>query len=72
MFRFYPSEAKAIADKIVRAELESQVYDEEDAKAWSVDIGNKIREAMSSECQICDDCLMIHAYNNFCNIPQKK
>ncbi len=47
--RFYPSVAKALGEKIVKAELDNQVYDEEDAKAWSVEIGNKIREAMTSK-----------------------
>lgn len=48
MFRFFPSEAKALAEKVVRAELDNQTYDEEDAKVWSVDIGDKIREAIAS------------------------
>lgn len=46
MKRFYPSEAKKIAEKVVEADLGNQTYDEEDAKVWSVEIGNKIREAM--------------------------
>ena len=52
MHRFYPSEAKALAEKVVKAELDNQTYDEEDSKAWSVDIGNKIRESMSSKSKI--------------------
>lgn len=46
--RFYPSKAKAIAEKIAAEELNGQVYDEEDAKIWSLNISDKVREAVST------------------------
>lgn len=48
IFRFYPSQAKAIAESIVVEELRDQEYEEEDAKAWSLSIADKIREAIKS------------------------
>lgn len=45
--RFYPSKAKAIADKIIADELNDAVYDEEDAKNWSIIISDKIRESVN-------------------------
>jgi hypothetical protein len=47
--RFYPSAAKAIAEKILVEELKDQVYDEEEAKFWSLNISDKVREAIYSE-----------------------
>jgi len=46
--RFYPSRAKAIAEKIMAEELNGQVYDEEDAKIWSLNISDKVRLAVST------------------------
>ena len=56
--RFFPSEAKALAEKVIRGELNNQTYDEEDAKVWSVDIGNKIREAMASKSRPTPYCVV--------------
>jgi len=44
--RFYPSMAKEIADNILKDELNGQVYDEEDAKNLSLNISDRIREAV--------------------------
>ena len=44
--RFYPSVAKAMADKILGEELNGQTYDEEEAKIWSLNISDKVREAV--------------------------
>jgi hypothetical protein len=44
--RFYPSAAKTIADKILAEELNGQVFDEEEAKTWSLNISDKVREAV--------------------------
>ena len=44
--RFYPSAAKAIADKIINEELEGRVYDEEESKDLSLNISNRVREAV--------------------------
>eukprot|EP00341_Mesodinium_pulex_P015532 CAMPEP_0116925832 /NCGR_PEP_ID=MMETSP0467-20121206/24355_1 /TAXON_ID=283647 /ORGANISM="Mesodinium pulex, Strain SPMC105" /LENGTH=134 /DNA_ID=CAMNT_0004604955 /DNA_START=31 /DNA_END=435 /DNA_ORIENTATION=+ len=44
--RFYPSVAKKIAEEVVNAELHDMEYDEEDAKAWSLSIGDKVRDAL--------------------------
>ena len=46
VFRFYPSKAKLIGDKIISEELTGTTYDEEDAKNWSLNISDKIREAV--------------------------
>mmetsp|Transcript_24762 Transcript_24762/g.36523 ORF Transcript_24762/g.36523 Transcript_24762/m.36523 type:complete len:135 (-) Transcript_24762:141-545(-) len=50
--RFYPSVAKKIAEEIVQAELNDQEYDEEDAKTWSLIIGDKIRDAVKKNMNI--------------------
>ena len=47
-YRFYPSVAKKIAEEVVNAELHDMEYDEEDAKAWSLSIGDKVRDALRS------------------------
>eukprot|EP01038_Epipyxis_sp_PR26KG_P007800 gene7800-10595_t len=44
--RFYQSKAKAIGDKIIADELTNANYDEEEAKIWSLNISDKIREAL--------------------------
>lgn len=48
--RFFPSKAKAIADKIISDELNGSVYDEEDAKTWSINISDRVREAVTGTC----------------------
>jgi hypothetical protein len=47
--RFYPSVAKKIADEILDEELNDQVYDEEEAKIWSLNVSDKVREAIYGE-----------------------
>ena len=42
--RFHPSEVRAIADRVVKAELQGKTYDEEEAKEWSMNIADTIRE----------------------------
>ena len=44
--RFYPSVAKSMADRILGEELNGQIYDEEEAKIWSLNISDKVREAI--------------------------
>lgn len=44
--RFYPSVAKAIANRVLQDELGGQTFDEEDAKNWSMNISDKIRESL--------------------------
>jgi hypothetical protein len=44
--RFYPSKAKQIGDKIIADELNGAVFDEDDAKNWSLNISDKVREAV--------------------------
>ena len=46
--RFYPSRAKAIAEAVIAAELNGQVFEEEDAKIWSLNISDKVREAVAA------------------------
>lgn len=45
--RFYPSKAKALADKIIFDELNGTVFDEEEAKNWSINISDKVRETVN-------------------------
>ena len=47
--KFYPSKAKAIAEKIVQSELINQKYDEEDCKHWSLVISDKVRDTIKSK-----------------------
>lgn len=47
LIRFYPSKAKEIADKIIEEELHGAVYDDTEAKAWSVIISDKVREKVT-------------------------
>ena len=49
MHRFYPSAAKKVAQKIVEDELQNAVYDQESAKDWSLNISDKVREAVYSK-----------------------
>ncbi|CAM9245675.1 unnamed protein product [Discosporangium mesarthrocarpum] len=44
--KFYPSEVKAIAEKAVGMELCEKEYNSEDAKEWSLNIADTIREAV--------------------------
>lgn len=44
--RFYPSKAKTIAEKILNDELRGSEYNEDDAKIWSLNISDKVREAI--------------------------
>ena len=42
--------AKKIAEEVVNAELQAEEeYDEEDAKMWSLTIGDKVRDAIKSK-----------------------
>ena len=48
--KFYPSKARAIAERVIAEELSGQqVYDEEDAKTWSLNISDKVRDAVKSK-----------------------
>jgi hypothetical protein len=47
--RFYPSVAKAIADKVLEAELSGQTYDEEEARNWSLNISDSIRQQIQEK-----------------------
>ncbi len=47
--RFYPSKAKQIAERIISEELNGTVYEEEDAKNWSLNISDKVREAVCGQ-----------------------
>lgn len=44
--RFYPSQANKIAQAIVEGELNGQDFEEDDAKAWTLSIGDKVRDAV--------------------------
>ncbi|CAN0375688.1 unnamed protein product, partial [Laminaria digitata] len=46
--KFYPSEVKAIAQKTVQAELQDKEYEGEEAKEWSLNIADTIREGVKA------------------------
>eukprot|EP00904_Undaria_pinnatifida_P013628 jgi/Undpi1/9396/HiC_scaffold_27.g11853.m1 len=46
--KFYPSEVKAIAQKAVQAELQDKQYEGEEAKEWSLNIADTIREGVKT------------------------
>ncbi|CAM9824785.1 unnamed protein product [Pylaiella littoralis] len=46
--KFYPSEVKAVAEKAVHAELQDKEYDGEEAKEWSLNIADTIREGVKT------------------------
>jgi hypothetical protein len=43
MPRFYPSEARRIAEKVIKEELTGKDYDEDDAKEWSLNIAERVK-----------------------------
>ena len=47
--RFYPSQAKKLATDIVEAELNGQEFEEDDAKLWSLSIGDKVRDSVKGK-----------------------
>ena len=52
--RFYPSKGKAIGERVIQEELNGVTYEEEEAKIWSMNISDKIRDAVNGifACQI--------------------
>lgn len=50
--KFYPSQAKKIADRVIHEELDEKEYDEEDAKDWCLNICDKIKAAVKTECNV--------------------
>ena len=50
--KFYPSRAKAIAEETMKEVLDGMTYDEEEAKFWSTEISDKVREAVKSSLSI--------------------
>ena len=47
-YRFYPSKAKLIADKVVENKLnDKKSYNDNEAKVLSLEISNEIRQAVS-------------------------
>jgi len=58
--RFYPSTAKALADKIIADELSDVKYDEDEAKTWSLNISDKIREAVTGKEHV--NCGLLFVY----------
>lgn len=47
--RFYPSEARKVAEKIIAEELMGKEYDEDDAKELSLTICERIKAAVKGE-----------------------
>ena len=47
--KFYPSVAKAIGDKVLETELSGQTYDEEEARNWSLNISDSIRQQIQEK-----------------------
>lgn len=65
--RFYPSQAKKLADSILETELANQEYDEEDAKDWSVNISDKVREAVTKELNLPRYKIIVQTTIGQCN-----
>ena len=65
--RFYPSQAKKLADSILETELANQEYDEEDAKDWSVNISDKVREAITKELNLPRYKIIVQTTIGQCN-----
>ena len=65
--RFYPSQAKALADKVIATELANQEYDEDDAKEWSVAISDKVREAVTANLNLPRYKIIVQTTIGQCN-----
>uniref|UniRef100_A0A7S2V6C1 Dynein light chain n=1 Tax=Fibrocapsa japonica TaxID=94617 RepID=A0A7S2V6C1_9STRA len=50
--KFYQSQVKAIAERILKEELEGKEYEENEAKLWSITICDRVREHVKEECNI--------------------
>jgi hypothetical protein len=46
--RFYPSRARATAERAAAAEIGEAEYNDEDAKVWSLNISDKVREEVAA------------------------
>ena len=46
-YRFYPSKAKEIAERIIAEELADALYDDSEARNWSLNISDKVREKVT-------------------------
>ena len=44
--KFYPSQARGIAEGVMKEVLEGMTYDEEESKFWGTEISDKVREAV--------------------------
>ena len=64
---FYPSQAKALADEVLKAELNNQEFDEDDAKEWSVQISDKVREAVTSKLNLPRYKIIVQTTIGQCN-----
>lgn len=47
--KFYPSQAKKLAQAVVEAELNGQEFEEDDVKAWTLSIGDKVRDSVKGK-----------------------
>ena len=64
--RFYPSQAKAIAEAIMKDELEGVAYEEEDSKNWGLNISDKVRETLQGMNLITSDFEIEFSLYNIC------
>lgn len=55
--RFYPSQAKKLAQAVVENELNGQEFEEDDVKAWTLSIGDKVRDSVKGKCKIVLKCV---------------
>ena len=51
--RFYPSEARTLAEKIITKELTGKEFDEDEAKEWSLNIADRIKAGVRGKL-FCD------------------
>ena len=67
--RFYPSQAKAVAEAIMKEELDGMTYDEEESKNWGLNISDKVRETIQGLCVLeLYDMLIYSVSHSFTHI----
>eukprot|EP00952_Eustigmatos_sp_NYUAD-ZCMA_P002605 11438-Eustigmatos_ZCMA.PRE.1 len=59
--KFYPSQARKVAEQIMAEELTGKEYDEDDAREWSLIIAERVKAGVKGEISqprwrlVCDD-----------------
>lgn len=69
--RFYPSQAKKLAQAVVEAELNGQEFEEDDVKAWTLSIGDKVRDSVKGKVVLVHTPYLILLYHFKFSIPMR-